>query len=575
MRDEVRPRRRDAGKPHDVDQSLRRAVGHGRIADNLDHVYRLAQGPGCEVPRVGPIDSGLHVTEGVIEQRCARRQALRRKRAGNQRAERLRIQRQLQNQAAGHAQCRRYEIVVVVGQHIDADHAAQRLADKMHAIAIEVRRIVGAAVAIDIDDADRAGQREQIDCALAPGIADGQRVAQVEKCVEPRYVDQPVRARRESRVVDDIEVKSTLASRLEEYPGGIDQRVRLGQSMQGVIDRNDYETGIGERFGQRQHIGPVAGNAMRKNNHRPAAWRWRTDRLHPGRGRVGYGHYQRNPERGRCDRDRVETMHKIGRCGRRVEREGRAGPYRLDDGNVIGVRQAGYRIDCRCVAVVIDQKLTDVNVSIAARHRARRQHAECSQNRGQTSRHYPGTGEWSDHGALSHGLCCSRGHDIADRLGAEIGAGNNRCRVHPDRPRDRQVSADQLPQAILRGVGQGDAGKRRVAQPGIIGVRRCRASGDVGNAVRHQHQVRARRIERRQGPNLQGRRTRIEIRGEADTVVHARYQNPDHANGGRRGQVLDHLEHIDRNAANDGRRINRRAENLVEILGSRKTVEGV
>ncbi|GBF30744.1 hypothetical protein MnTg04_00690 [bacterium MnTg04] len=234
----------------------------------------------------------------------------------------------------------------------------------MHPVAIEVRRIVGAAVAIDIDDADRAGQRDQVDRALAPGVADGQRVAQVEKCMEPRCVDQPVRTRGESRVVDDIEVKSTLGTRLEEYSGGIDQRVRLSQPVQRMIDRHDHETGIGKRFGQRQHIGAVAGYAMRKNNHRPAADRRRADRLHPGRGGVRYGHEQRNTERGRRDRSRVEAMDKIGRRGRRVQGERRAGPERGD-------RVAG----CRRVGVIIDKQLADIDIGITARHRARRQHA--------------------------------------------------------------------------------------------------------------------------------------------------------------------------------------------------------
>ena len=132
-----------------------------------------------------------------------------------------------------------------------------------------------------------------------------------------------------------------------------------------------------------------------------------------------------------------------------------------------------------------------------------------------------------------------------------------------------------MPQAIQRGVGQGDTGEGGIAQPGIIGVRCCRVSKDVGNTAGHQHQVGARWIEWLQRPNLQGRPARIEVRCQADTVVHTRYQATDHTNGGRRGQVLNHFKHIDRNAANDGRGVDGGAEILVEILGSRKTVERI
>ena len=215
---------------------------------------------------------------------------------------------------------------------------------------------------------------------------------------------------------------------------------------------------------------------MRKNDHRPATLRRAAERLHPGRGGIRYCHYQRNTERGCCDRDWIESMDKIGWRRRRVQCERGAGPKR-------GYRVTGYRR----VAIIIDNKLAHIDIGITARHRARRQHAKRIQNRERTS--YRRTREWSDHGALCHGLGGGRGHDVADRLGAEIGAGNNCCRVHAYRPRDRQMSSDQLPQPILRGVGQGNTGQGRIAQPGIIGVRRSRGSKCVGNAIRHQHEV--------------------------------------------------------------------------------------
>ena len=99
----------------------------------------FAAARGGVVDRVDGIDDGLQVAHEVVEADRALRQALRRQHGADRRAEvdRLRV-RQDRRPRAGRARQRRRHDVRVHAQEHAADDAAERDADEVDAVAVEI-----------------------------------------------------------------------------------------------------------------------------------------------------------------------------------------------------------------------------------------------------------------------------------------------------------------------------------------------------------------------------------------------------------------------------------------------------
>ncbi len=248
-----------------------RAVRHCCVAEHLDDVQRMVRrGGGGVVDRIDGVDDGLEVADEVVEADGARRQALRRQHGADRAAEvdGLRV-RQDRGPRAGRARQRGRHDVGVQPQEHAADDAAERDADEVDAVAVEI----GVRIAVgEIEARQRARQRNRVGDGLADVIARVERVADVQDL--PAVVDLPV-GREYARGADVVEIEVTLVVAERAVRALIERARRVRDAMQRQIDGDDGEPRLRERIGHREHHGAIQRDAVLEDHDGPARGRLR------------------------------------------------------------------------------------------------------------------------------------------------------------------------------------------------------------------------------------------------------------------------------------------------------------
>jgi hypothetical protein len=114
--------------------------------------------------------------------------------------------------------------------------------------------------------------------------ARGQQAREVDE-VAARGIDIAVGTRCAGRVVLEIEIERALGREHECARGVrddlvVEERVgRIRQAVQGQVDRDDAETGLCERAGDRERVRAVARDAMLEDHDRPAGRRLGVSRI--------------------------------------------------------------------------------------------------------------------------------------------------------------------------------------------------------------------------------------------------------------------------------------------------------
>ena len=202
----------------------------------------FAAGSGGVVDRIDGIDDRLQVADEIVEADRARRQALRREHGADRAAEvdGLRV-RQDRRPRAGRARERGRLDVRVQPQEHAADDAAERDADEVNAVAVEI----GVRIAVrEVQAGQRARQRDRVGDGLADVIARVQRVADVQDL--PAVVDLAV-GREHARGADVVEIEVPLVVAERAARALIERVRRVRDAVQRQIDRDDGEAGLRER----------------------------------------------------------------------------------------------------------------------------------------------------------------------------------------------------------------------------------------------------------------------------------------------------------------------------------------